>query len=84
MKAALLYILGDGLQSLGVIIAGIIIFFKPAYVAADPVCTLVFSVLVFSTTFPIVKDCFGILMEESPNDVDIVEMSQSINKVRFI
>jgi zinc transporter 2 len=82
MRAAFLHIIGDALQSVGVIIAGIVIYFYPQYSEADPICTLLFSIIVMFTTVPIVKDCVKVLMEGTPNDINVNEIKNKLLKVR--
>ena len=41
---------------------------------ADPICTILFSIVVFSTTIFIVKDTFLILMESKPSDKNYDEI----------
>ena len=63
LRAAAIHVIGDFIQSIGVLIAALIIHFKPEYKIADPICTFVFSALVFATTVPILKDIYYVLME---------------------
>lgn len=56
VHAAFIHVLGDILQSIGVFVAALIIFFYPEYKIADPICTFIFSVLVMFTTFSIIGD----------------------------
>ena len=63
MKAAFIHVLGDFLQSLGVFIAALVIYFKPEWALIDPVCTFVFSILVLATTLRILRDTVNVLME---------------------
>ena len=72
---------GDMIQSLGVIAAAVIIYVKPDWTIADPICTFLFSILVMFTTVPIFKDCMRFLMENSPSDIDPEEVYNSINEV---
>ena len=51
------------IQSLGVFIAALVIYFKPEWSIIDPVCTFVFSVLVLGTTLRILRDTVNVLME---------------------
>ena len=74
MRAAIIHMVGDMIQSAGVIIAAIIIYIKPEWTIADPICTFLFSILVMFTTVPIFKDCMRILMESAPDDIDTVEV----------
>jgi len=55
LDAAFLHALGDMFLSLGVCIAGLIIYLKPEYWIADPICTYVFSILVLFTVKPILS-----------------------------
>ena len=69
---------GDMIQSLGVIAAALIIYFKPDWTIADPICTFLFSILVMFTTVPIFRDCMRILMENAPEDIDTVQLFNSL------
>uniref|UniRef100_A0AAY4BPI0 Probable proton-coupled zinc antiporter SLC30A3 n=1 Tax=Denticeps clupeoides TaxID=299321 RepID=A0AAY4BPI0_9TELE len=66
VRAAFIHVLGDLLQSVGVMVAAIIIYFRPEYKVADPICTFLFSVFVLGTTITILRDVFRILMEGNP------------------
>ncbi|NXK75224.1 ZNT2 protein, partial [Amazona guildingii] len=63
VRAAFVHVLGDLLQSVGVLIASYIIFFKPEYKYVDPACTFLFSALVLGTTLSILRDVLLVLME---------------------
>ncbi|MGH0130976.1 UNVERIFIED_CONTAM: hypothetical protein FKN15_071699 [Acipenser sinensis] len=69
VRAAFVHVIGDLLQSVGVLIAAIIIYFRPEYKVADPVCTFLFSVSVLGTTVTILRDVFRILMEGAPKTI---------------
>ncbi|XP_056876831.1 proton-coupled zinc antiporter SLC30A8-like [Takifugu flavidus] len=66
VRAAFVHVVGDLLQSISVLISAIIIFFKPEYKMADPICTFLFSVFVLFTTFTIIRDILIVLMEGAP------------------
>ena len=52
IRAALIHVLGDLLQSVGVLISSLlIIFFGESYKIADPICTLIFAVIVVRVAF---------------------------------
>ena len=72
IRAAFIHILGDIIQSIGVVIAALVIFFKPEYRLADPICTFVFTILCIFTTIPIFRECISVLMEATPKDIDVV------------
>lgn len=69
VRAASIHVLGDLIQSIGVLVASLIIKFKPEYRIADPICTLLFSGIVMATTFGVMRDATRILMEASPDSV---------------
>ncbi|KAJ8980161.1 hypothetical protein NQ317_002806 [Molorchus minor] len=66
VRAAAVHVLGDLLQSLGVLVAALVIKFFPNAKIADPICTLLFSVIVLFTTFKVGKDSIWFLIEGSP------------------
>lgn len=57
--------IGDTVQTIGVLIAGIIIMVNPEYKIADPICTFLFSIIVLFTTITIIRDALHVLMEGS-------------------
>lgn len=58
------------IMSIGVVIAATVIYFYPTYTVADPICTVVFSIIVCVTIYPIVKNCIVVLMEGSPPEIN--------------
>ena len=72
VRAATLHIMGDLIQSIGVIIAAIVMKIEPDWLVIDPICTFVFSILVMFTTWPIFKECVNMVLESAPTNIDIV------------
>jgi len=67
VDAAALHVLGDLLNSVGVILAAVIVVISDGKLwYMDPICTYVFSIIVMFTTTPVVKTCIQILMEGTP------------------
>ncbi|XP_061166928.1 proton-coupled zinc antiporter SLC30A8-like [Saccostrea echinata] len=81
VRAAFIHVLGDLVQSLGVLVAAVIIWFKPEWKIADPICTFLFSILVIFTTMHIVKDIVIVLMEGAPRTVNFVDVTQSLLEI---
>ncbi|XP_049882624.1 zinc transporter 2-like isoform X2 [Pectinophora gossypiella] len=77
VRAAFIHVLGDFLQSFGVLVAAIVIYYKPEWNLVDPICTFLFSVLVLITTFSIIKDTLLVLMEGSPRGVDFQDVANT-------
>ncbi|KAM9636028.1 putative proton-coupled zinc antiporter SLC30A3 isoform 2-T2 [Trichechus inunguis] len=69
VRAAFVHVLGDLLQSLGVLAASILIYFKPQYKAADPISTFLFSIFALGSTAPTLRDVLRVLMEGTPRSV---------------
>ena len=83
VRAAIIHMIGDIIQSVGVMAAAIIIYVKPTWTIADPICTFLFSVLVLMTTVPIFMDVMGILMETTPEDIEIVDLFNAMIEVSY-
>jgi zinc transporter 2 len=53
-----------------VIIASVIIWCDKDLKYADPICTLIFAVVVLFTTIPISGECISVVMEAAPRGVN--------------
>ncbi|XP_040909370.1 zinc transporter 8 isoform X2 [Toxotes jaculatrix] len=84
VRAAFVHVMGDLLQSLSVLVSAIIIFFKPEYKIADPICTFLFSILVLCTTFTIMRDILVVLMEGTPAGVRYSEVRDGLLAVKGV
>lgn len=71
IDAAYLHVLGDLLQSLGVVVAGIIIWINPSFVIADPICTLLFAVFVLVTTCSMIQRTILVLLQGAPDQISV-------------
>jgi len=80
LDAAFLHALGDMFLSIGVVIAGIVVWQWPTMVLADPICTFVFSIIVFFTVSPITKNCVSVLMEGAPKEINIEDLVKDIHE----
>eukprot|EP01136_Pigoraptor_vietnamica_P029760 Opistho-1_new@88215 len=81
VKAAFVHVLGDLVQSIGVLIAAIIIWVRPEWKIADPICTFVFSVLVLFTTIGILRESIHVLMEGVPKGIDYPRVKTSLESI---
>mgnify|MGYP001041917585 CR=1 FL=1 len=84
IRAAIIHVLGDILQSVGVCIAALVIYFEPTWLFIDPICTVIFSVIVMFTTFPVVKDCVKILMEGVPSNIDTFSLKKDLEAIEEV
>lgn len=81
INAAILHVLGDLMQSVGVIIAALVIWFIPSWKLADPLCTLLFSVIVITTTMRVMKQGVRVLMEGTPDGIDSQEVAAALQSI---
>lgn len=58
VDAAFIHAIGDMCLSLGVCISATLIYFKPTWTIADPMCTFLFSIIICCTASPVIKNCF--------------------------
>lgn len=84
IRAAFIHILGDIIQSVGVVIASIIIKFNPTWVIADPICTFMFAIIVTTTTINVISSCLKVLMEGAPENMDIDKFSEELAEIKGV
>jgi cobalt-zinc-cadmium efflux system protein len=73
-------VLGDAAASLGVIVAGIIIW-QTGWTQADPIASIIISLIIFSSSYRLIRDSFRIMMEGVPACINLEEVSLSIGSV---
>jgi len=87
VQAAYLHILGGSINSNGEMIAALIIYFVPSALYMDPVCTYLFTIIVFYTTRITFVHCIRMLMECTPVETSlpaIVKEFKRINGVKRV
>jgi zinc transporter 2 len=84
LHAAYLHVLADLAQSVVVLIAGLIIYIKPTWQLADPICTLIFSILVCYSTVGVIRSSLSVLLEEVPPGVNWEEIFDAISAVEGV
>lgn len=84
VRAAFIHVLGDFLQSFGVFVAALVIYFKPEYKLVDPICTFIFSVIVLLTTFSIIRDTLQVLMEGIPKGIDFNDVMNILMRIEGV
>ena len=70
MEAAHLHVITDLVQSIGVALAGVIIYFRPDWQIVDPVCTIIFSILIVFSTLQMLQKSTHVLLEGVPEGID--------------
>ncbi|GGH85198.1 cobalt-zinc-cadmium efflux system protein [Pullulanibacillus pueri] len=86
LKAAFLHVIGDLLGSVGAIIASLLILFFD-WNWADPVASILVSVLILVSGWRVTRQSIHVLMEGTPSGIelqDVVEAVQSVKGVKNI
>jgi zinc transporter 2 len=81
LHAAYLHVIGDLLLSLGVLVAGVVIWFQPTWHLIDPICTIFFAGLVFHSTIEVFRSSLSVLLEEVPPHIELGLLEAEIKKV---
>lgn len=78
VTAAFVHVLGDAVQTVGVMVAAALIWYDPEWKLADPICTFLFSILVLFTTFRLTRQVTRILMEGFPESLSPGEIERTL------
>ncbi|KAI3469062.1 hypothetical protein Pfo_025725 [Paulownia fortunei] len=78
VQGAYLHVLGDSIQSIGVMIGGAIIWYKPEWKIIDLICTLIFSIIVLGTTIRMLRNILEVLMESTPREIDATSLEKGL------
>ncbi|CAN6692801.1 unnamed protein product [Malus baccata var. baccata] len=84
IQGAYLHVIADMIQSVGLMIAGGIIWARPDWLVVDLICTLIFSVFAVGTTISMLKNIYGILMERTPSEIDITGLEKGIKCIKGV
>ncbi|VDK51110.1 unnamed protein product [Anisakis simplex] len=80
VRAAFIHVIGDLVQSVGVLVAAFIIKIT-GWQLADPICTFLFSIIVLITSVTVIRDIFFVLMEGTPSHIDYGELQSDLMKI---
>ncbi|MGE7767183.1 cation diffusion facilitator family transporter [Peribacillus sp. NPDC096540] len=80
VRSAFLHVIGDMLGSVGAIAAALLIYFFD-WGIADPIASVVVAILIIISGSRVVRDSFHILMEGTPDQVDMKEVKTSLKEL---
>lgn len=83
IRSAYVHILSDGLSSVGVIIAGILITQFQWYIV-DTILTLLIAGYILAQSFAMLRQTINILMEASPAHLDANEIAGEISQIKGV
>ena len=80
MNAMVLHVMGDALGNLGVIVTALIIWktTSPYRFYADPVVSLIITLIILKTAIPLVKATSKILLQATPDHINIRNIREDI------
>lgn len=84
IRATYVHIIGDLVQSAGVLAASMITYIYPKAVFVDIICTIIFSVIVLFTTLMVLKDGLEILLEMTPKKVNISSVKGRLREIENV
>lgn len=80
LRSAYLHILGDALGSVGAIVAGAVMLLFGWY-AADPIISIIVSLLILRGAWGVLKSTLHILMEGTPNAISLAAVKQVLEEI---
>ncbi len=83
LRSAYLHVLGDALGSIGAIVAGFLMMLFGWYIA-DPIISVVVSVLILKSAWGVLAHSVYILMEGSPEGVDHSEIKNLLENIEGV
>ncbi|CAM9145335.1 unnamed protein product [Ectocarpus sp. 12 AP-2014] len=84
MEAAVLHAITDLVQSAGVLLAGLLIWYDPRWKWADPIATLFFVGLVLNSTRWLLKRAFNVLLEGVPDSIDYDQLRHRLLSIEGV
>lgn len=86
LRSAFLHVIGDLLGSVGAITAAILIIFFNWYIA-DPIASIIVSLLILYSGWNVLKESVHVLMESKPANIDtnkVIDTLKSVNGVKDV
>ncbi|HEY6402762.1 MAG TPA: cation diffusion facilitator family transporter [Blastocatellia bacterium] len=80
VRGALLHVLGDLLGSVAAIAAGVMIIWR-GWIWADPIFSIVISVLIIYSSWRLVADAVNVLLEGTPSHINAAAVQEAMRTV---
>ena len=86
MLGAMLHVIGDALNNVGVIIVALVIWLSssPGRFYADPAVGMAISLMILFSALPLVKHSGEILLQSAPEGVNLGDIKHDIEKVLLL
>lgn len=82
-KSAYIHLLADAVVSLGVVVAGVVIYYT-AWYWLDPVIGLVIMVVILISTWGLLRDSFKMTIDAVPSGIELDEIKNVILKIEDV
>jgi cobalt-zinc-cadmium efflux system protein len=83
VRSAYLHVIGDALGSVGAILAGTIMLLFGWYIA-DPIISVLVSLLILRSAWAVIKQTIHILMEGTPSQLDQTEVKKVLEQIQGV
>lgn len=81
LHAAYVHVLGDLAQSVAVLVAGLVIWWRPSWRVIDPILSVIFCPIIFYSTIGVIRSSLNILLEGVPSHINLDAVQSSIASV---
>lgn len=81
MQAAYLHVLTDLMQSAGVFISGVVVWIDSDFRIVDPLITLVFALVILTSTFSVLGKILGVLFQGVPENIDYDKVCNALKGI---
>lgn len=83
LKGAFLHMIADALGSVGAVIAGLVIW-TTGWMPIDTIASVVIGILILWSTYGFLKQTINILLEATPDNIDYLEVKNSLEEMEHI
>lgn len=77
VRGAFLHLMVDAVVSLGVVVSGVVMMYT-GWNIIDPIISFVIAVVIFVTTWGLLKESIKLTLDGTPSDVDLAEVERVI------
>lgn len=84
MKAVYIHLIGDIIQTIGILITSLLTYFYPKMVFIDSICSLICGIFIIISSFNITKQSIEMLLDSFPKDINKLEYEKEILKIKYI
>jgi cation diffusion facilitator family transporter len=83
IRAAWIHIIGDTVQSLGVILVSILIWIRDDWKFLDPILSITFSIIALTFSFRVMKDIIHVIMDTTPPELDLEILEDDLRNIKY-